>query len=91
MEDSWIEEEFKGIMTIEAASLSGPYEGLGALGSVDLADGHRTARKPLASGAREGSNVFVTRDLKYYAYSAPRYSSDLYVVGVCGEQVGGGE
>ncbi|MGC2330364.1 MAG: protein kinase [Candidatus Acidiferrales bacterium] len=58
-------------------------EGGAALTLVDLANGHRQLWKRLATAVRTGSEFLgfvVTPDLKYYAYSSPRYASDLYIV-----------
>jgi serine/threonine protein kinase len=47
---------------------------------VDLADGHRTIWKRLQAEARNGIGFVATPDLKYYAYTVPRYESELYIV-----------
>jgi serine/threonine protein kinase/Tol biopolymer transport system component len=48
---------------------------------VDLADGHRKLWKRIQTDAQDRTALFVaTPDLKYYAYSAPLFSSDLYIV-----------
>jgi Tol biopolymer transport system component len=51
---------------------------------VDLASGRRETWKRVPEEIRQGGGQFigivVTPDLKYYAYSAPRYASDLYMV-----------
>jgi len=48
---------------------------------VDLVTGQRRPWKELhLSVLRKGKAIVVTPDLKYYAYYAPRYSSDLYLV-----------
>ena len=48
---------------------------------VDLANGHRTPWKRFQTDAQDRSLLFVvTPDLKYYAYSSPLFSSDLYIV-----------
>jgi eukaryotic-like serine/threonine-protein kinase len=47
---------------------------------VDVASGRREPWKQLKSDARDGSQIVVTPDLKYYAYETPRYSSVLYIV-----------
>jgi WD40-like Beta Propeller Repeat len=48
---------------------------------VDLASGRRQLWKRLPTNARTGSwGLVVTPDLKYYAYSSPRFASDLYIV-----------
>jgi hypothetical protein len=48
---------------------------------VDLANGHRTLWKRIQTDAQDRSLLFVTTpDLKYYAYSSPLFSSDLYIV-----------
>jgi serine/threonine protein kinase/Tol biopolymer transport system component len=48
---------------------------------IDLATGHRQTwkRVPIPS-LPSGKGFAVTPDLKYYAYDAPRYSSNLYIV-----------
>jgi hypothetical protein len=48
-----------------------------------LASGRRQLWKRLPSISRAGGpsfGVVVTPDLKYYAYTLPRYASDLYLV-----------
>ena len=47
---------------------------------VGLADGHRTLWKRIQTDAQDRSLFVATPDLKYYAYSAPLFSSDLYIV-----------
>jgi eukaryotic-like serine/threonine-protein kinase len=50
---------------------------------VDLASGHRESWKRVPIEVQAGGQQFaftVTPDLKYYAYSSPRYTSDLYIV-----------
>jgi len=48
---------------------------------VDLATGRRTPWKRLSLSVQsKGKPIVVTPDLKYYAYSLPRYSSNLYLV-----------
>ena len=47
---------------------------------VDLVDGHRTPWKRLHTEARNGTGFVATPDLKYYAYTVPRYESELYIV-----------
>ena len=49
--------------------------------SIELATGHRQAFRQLTTRMVVGSqNMVVTPDLKYYAYAAPNYLSDLYLV-----------
>jgi eukaryotic-like serine/threonine-protein kinase len=51
------------------------------LSRVDLATGRRIHWKRFPSESRLNELMFVTTpDLKYYAYSSPRYASDLYIV-----------
>ncbi len=50
---------------------------------VDLASGHREPWKRVPVEAQTANLEFgfdVTPDLKYYTYSSPRYTSDLYIV-----------
>jgi hypothetical protein len=47
---------------------------------VDLADGRRKLWKRIQTDAFDLSLFVTTPDLKYYAYSAPLFSSDLYIV-----------
>jgi serine/threonine protein kinase/Tol biopolymer transport system component len=47
---------------------------------VDLANGHRSLWKRIQTDAQDRSLFVATPDLKYYAYSAPLFSSDLYIV-----------
>jgi|GEM_PF-3122017 len=47
---------------------------------VDLANGHRTLWKRIQTEAQDRSGFVATPDLKYYAYSTPLFSSDLYIV-----------
>jgi eukaryotic-like serine/threonine-protein kinase len=47
---------------------------------VDLANGHRTLWKRVQADAQDRSPFVATPDLKYYAYSTPLFSSDLYIV-----------
>ena len=47
---------------------------------VDLVDGHRTRWKRIQTDAQDRSLFVATPDLKYYAYSTPLFSSDLYIV-----------
>jgi len=47
---------------------------------VDLADGHRTLWKRINTEVRLRLGIVVTPDLKYYAYTTPLYSSELYIV-----------
>jgi eukaryotic-like serine/threonine-protein kinase len=49
--------------------------------SIDLATGRRQPFRQLTTRMVVGSqNMVVTPDLKYYAYAAPNYLSDLYLV-----------
>jgi eukaryotic-like serine/threonine-protein kinase len=49
--------------------------------AIDLATGRRQAFRQLTTRIVVGSqNMVVTPDLKYYAYAAPNYLSDLYLV-----------
>ncbi len=48
---------------------------------VELASGRRESWKRIPAEKRPTGSLFiVTPDLKYYAYSSPRYASDLYIV-----------
>ena len=47
---------------------------------VNLSDGRRTLWKPLKSESADASRLVITPDLKYYAFSVPRYSSVLNIV-----------
>jgi eukaryotic-like serine/threonine-protein kinase len=47
---------------------------------VDVADGRRKLWKRIQTDAFDLSLFVTTPDLKYYAYSAPLFSSDLYIV-----------
>jgi eukaryotic-like serine/threonine-protein kinase len=47
---------------------------------VNLADGRRTLWKQLPSESTDAARFVVTSDLKYYAFSIPRYSSVLDIV-----------
>jgi dipeptidyl aminopeptidase/acylaminoacyl peptidase len=47
---------------------------------VNLADGKRTLWKQFKSEGTDASRFVVTPDLKYYAFSTPRYSSVLNIV-----------
>jgi hypothetical protein len=50
---------------------------------VDLASGHRESWKRIPIEVQARGHYFgfnVTPNLKYYAYSSPRYTSDLYIV-----------
>jgi serine/threonine protein kinase len=47
---------------------------------VNLADGRRTLWKQLKSESGDASRFVVTPDLKYYAFTVPRYSSVLNIV-----------
>jgi eukaryotic-like serine/threonine-protein kinase len=47
---------------------------------VNLADGRRTLWKQLKSEGSDASRIVVTPDLKYYAFTVPRYSSVLNIV-----------
>jgi hypothetical protein len=47
---------------------------------VDLADGHPNALKRIQTDAQDRSLFVATPDRKYYAYSAPLFSSNLYIV-----------
>lgn len=48
---------------------------------VDLASGRRESWKRLPEATdTQVRLLIVTPDLKYYAYSSPRYASDLYIV-----------
>jgi eukaryotic-like serine/threonine-protein kinase len=46
---------------------------------IDLVSGRRELWKRFNTDVRE-STIVVTPDLKYYAYSKPNYSSDLYIL-----------
>ena len=49
--------------------------------SIDLATGRRQPFRQLTTRMVVGSqNMVLTPDLKYYAYAAPNYLSDLYLV-----------
>jgi hypothetical protein len=47
---------------------------------IDLATGHREPWKRVLTESRIDELFTATPDLKYYAYSIPRYSSVLYLV-----------
>jgi eukaryotic-like serine/threonine-protein kinase len=50
---------------------------------VDLANGHRESWKSVPIEVQTGGQQLaftVTPDLKYYTYSSPRYTSDLFIV-----------
>jgi hypothetical protein len=47
---------------------------------VNLADGRRTLWKQLKSEGMDASRLVITPDLKYYAFTVPRYSSVLNIV-----------
>jgi hypothetical protein len=50
---------------------------------VDLASGHRESWKSVPIEVQTIGQQFafnVTPDLKYYTYSSPRYTSDLFIV-----------
>jgi hypothetical protein len=47
---------------------------------VELAAGHRTLSKRIEANQRDGSEIAITPDFKYYAYEANRESSVLYIV-----------
>ncbi|MGB9070069.1 MAG: protein kinase [Candidatus Acidiferrales bacterium] len=47
---------------------------------VNLSDGRRTLWKQLKSESADASRLVITPDLKYYAFSVPRYSSVLNIV-----------
>ena len=53
-----------------------------ALWWVDLASGRRQFWKHLDTKRAQSdvTGFVVTPDLRYYAYSSPRYASDLYIV-----------
>jgi serine/threonine protein kinase/Tol biopolymer transport system component len=52
-----------------------------AITAIDLATGRRTPFRQLTTRMVVGSqNMVLTPDLKYYAYAAPDYFSDLYLV-----------
>ncbi len=72
-------------MTLTSGTKLGPYEIIAPLGAgrVDLATGRRTLFKEFAPADRTGllsmREIFVTDDLRSYAYTAYYQVSSLFV------------